>query len=79
MWGLSPVIGLSTFLASAWQSKGMNTHDADSEDLAASIFRVKMEAARSYKMLVSYHNTKQCHNLEDLDLNSWEYLLKAVT
>jgi hypothetical protein len=37
--------------------------------LAASNVRVKMEAARSFKILVSYHNTIRRHNLEHLDLN----------
>jgi hypothetical protein len=36
----------------------------NSEDLTNSIFRVKMEAASSSKMSVTYHNTTQHHNLE---------------
>jgi hypothetical protein len=32
-------------------------------------FTLKMEAARSSKTLVSYHNTTRRHNSEDLDLN----------
>jgi len=32
-------------------------------------FALKMEAAWSSKMLVSYHNSPQHHNPEDLDLN----------
>jgi hypothetical protein len=36
--------------------------------LAASI-TLKIEVARSSKMLVSYHTTMWHHNLEDLDLN----------
>jgi hypothetical protein len=35
----------------------------------ASILRVKMEAAKSSAMLVSYRNTARRHNQEDLDLN----------
>jgi hypothetical protein len=40
------------------------------EDLAA--FTLKMEAARSSKMLVSYHNTKQHDNPDDPDFN-WNF------
>jgi len=36
-----------------------------SEDRAASILR---ETARSFQMLVSYHNSTWCHNPEDLNL-----------
>jgi hypothetical protein len=32
-------------------------------------FTLKMEAARSSEMLVSYHNTTWRHNPKDLDLN----------
>jgi hypothetical protein len=43
-----------------------------SEDLAASIFRVKMEVARSSKTTVFYlHNTTWHHNLEDLNLKHY--------
>jgi hypothetical protein len=43
-------------------------HTNISEDLAA-FFTLKMEAARSSKTLVSYHNTTQHHNPEELILN----------
>jgi len=33
------------------------------------VFRAKMEAARSYELLVSYHITIRCHNPEDDNLN----------
>jgi hypothetical protein len=32
-------------------------------------YLLKMEAAGNSEMLVSYHNTAQHHNPEDLDLN----------
>jgi hypothetical protein len=32
-------------------------------------YSLKMEAARSSKMLASYHITAQCHNIEDCDVN----------
>jgi hypothetical protein len=38
------------------------------KDLAASIFTLKMEAARSSERLVSYHTTRR-HNPEDSDSN----------
>jgi hypothetical protein len=41
--------------------------------LAASSFRVKLEAARSSKMLVSYHNTTWHHNPEYLKLELVNY------
>jgi hypothetical protein len=42
---------------------------SDVEDHAASSFRVKMEAARSSKTLVSYYIIAGCHNPEDHELN----------
>jgi len=39
------------------------------EHLDASIFTLKMEAARSSEMQVSCHITIWCHNSEDHDLN----------
>jgi hypothetical protein len=39
------------------------------EDLGASIFRAKLEAARSSKTFVSYSNTTWHYNPEYLDLN----------
>jgi hypothetical protein len=39
------------------------------EDLATFVYSLKMETARSSKMLVSYHNTTWHHNTEDLKLN----------
>jgi len=35
----------------------------------ASIFRVKMEAAKPSETLVSHHVAISCHNPEDIDLN----------
>jgi len=32
-------------------------------------FTLETELAMSFKMLVSYHSTTQCHDPEDLDLN----------
>jgi len=32
-------------------------------------FTLKMEATGCSEMLVTHHNTKHCHNPEDLDLN----------
>jgi hypothetical protein len=37
--------------------------------LAASIFTLKMEAARFSKVLISYHNTTWYHNPENFNLN----------
>jgi len=39
------------------------------EGLAASIFTLKMEAARPSETLVSYDNSKLRHSPADLDLN----------
>jgi hypothetical protein len=36
-----------------------------------------MEVARSFETLVSYHNTTQRHNLEELDLNFRRENLKS--
>jgi hypothetical protein len=36
---------------------------------AASVFNIKMEAARSLEVVVSCCNTTWCHNAENLDLN----------
>jgi len=33
-----------------------------------SIFRVKIETARTSETMVSYYNTMQCHSLKHLDL-----------
>jgi len=55
-----------TFKCETW---GLLGCDTVSECLAASIFTLKMEAARHSEMLVSYRNTTPCHNPEDLDFN----------
>jgi hypothetical protein len=47
---------------------GTLPHPFVSEDLAASIFRVHMETARSSGKLVSYLITTRCHNPEESDL-----------
>jgi hypothetical protein len=40
-----------------------------SEDVAVSIFRVKIDTVKSSETLVSYRNTTRRHNPEDLDMN----------
>jgi len=47
------------------------------EHYAASIFSLKMEAACSFKTLVSYHIITHCHNPDEHDFN-WETYLSFL-
>jgi len=41
-------------------------------------FTLKMEAARPSEVLVSYHITAWCHNIEDLNLNTQRNVVLTV-
>jgi hypothetical protein len=54
-------------VAVGYQSSGAIYEVFTEVKIQVKIFTPKMEAARSFETLVSYHNTTQRHNPEDLD------------